>query len=144
MASKLEILIESIPHNLQRYDTCGDYVEKGGLTSIHVSELPDRREMLLIAIHELIEWALCQSKGIPNEEIDRFDFAFEEKYRPHDENEPWGGYARLFNTAMEPGDDPSAPYYHAHQIATGIERILAAEMGVSWQDYETHIQELKK
>src|SRR5271166_5621843 len=130
-----DILIYFIPHAEQRYDTCGDYMfvscgyedPKWANLVIGVSKLKDRREMLLVAIHELIEWALCDTKGITNEEIDEFDLNYAPTPR-----------------AVEPGDCLEAPYYKEHQIATGIERILAAEMGVDWLAYERHIEELSK
>src|SRR5271165_7327512 len=59
----LAIAIRFIPHRLQRYDTCGDYYQMEDTLCVQVSELNDRREMLLVAIHELCEWALCQAKG---------------------------------------------------------------------------------
>ncbi len=130
----MKILIEPIMHSEQRYNTCGDYyfdegpidigASDGPTLRIRVSELKDRREVLLIAIHELIEWALCDSVGISNQVIDEFDLVYK------------GG--------KEPGDEFQAPYYYQHQVATGIERILAAEMGVDWLAYERHINELSK
>lgn len=59
------ILIEFINHSQQRYDTCGDYFlsdhpdmpSAGEVLHVKVSRLPDRREMLLVAIHELgVDW----------------------------------------------------------------------------------------
>lgn len=79
--------------------------------------------MILVAIHELCEWAICDAKGITIKAIDAFDL----------------GEGRGLK---EPGDHPHAPYYHGHQIASGIERILAAELGVDWQSYCRHIDEL--
>ena len=125
--NSLQIEILSIPHSQQRYETCGDYFTRNGVDIIAVSELPDRRETLLVAIHELIEMALCQIAGISNASIDRFDMSPE--YSDYE---------------GEPGDLPAAPYYRQHQIATGIERLLAAEMGVDWLTYERHIQELAR
>lgn len=125
------IVIREVPHHMQRYDTCGDYFmdqdDEGDHLTITVSRLEDRNEMLLVAIHELIEWALCEAKGISLEAIDDFDMHLEG--------------AQL---DIESGDSPSAPYYHQHQIATGVERILAAEMGVDWLEYEQHIKELSQ
>ncbi len=127
----MKIIIETIKHSQQRYNTCGDYYysDYAGADMILVSHLPDRREILLVAIHELIEMALCQVKGISNASIDAFDKEFDEL---------------VFTGGEEPGDRVEAPYYHQHQIATGIERILAAEMGVDWLAYERHIQELSR
>lgn len=96
---------------------------------IKVSHLKDRREMFLIAIHELIEAFLCECAGITEQQVDDFDMNYAEK---------------AVSDPDEPGDYPKAPYYHQHQIATGIERILAAEAGVSWLEYEKHIEELSR
>lgn len=137
--SSLAIWISSIPHNAQRYDTCGDYQYVNNVLSLTISELPSRREMYLVAIHELIEAALCEAEGITHEEIDKFDMG--------PPGGTWQGVTMetaKVSLGYEPGDDIRAPYYHQHQIATGIERILAAEMGVDWLVYERHIQELSK
>jgi hypothetical protein len=137
----LRISIASIPHSSQRYDTCGDYyygqdhIQEDTLF-INVSQLASRREMILVAIHELIEWALCEAAGIGNEEIDEFDKNFN-----HTSPRP-GGRSRTMITDMEPGDSQDAPYYKQHQFATGIERILAAEMEIDWLEYERHIEDL--
>jgi hypothetical protein len=159
------IVIDLVPHQSQRYDTCGDYYMKKGYfmntecTVLHitVSDTGDRREMLLVAIHELCEWAICQAKGITNEEIDKFDLNFEKLIRRANQHENVQEFGNndpdaleelhslgLDNFDTEPGDLPSAPYYHAHQIATGIECILAAEMGVDWLSYDQHIKDLSK
>lgn len=127
LGSHLRISIESIPHKQQRYNTCGDYFEasEGEGVVINVSELPSRREMILVAIHELIEWALCEAEGISIQEIDNFDLHYCGEGLPE-----------------EPGDCDESPYYKQHQIASGIERLLAAEMGVDWLTYERHVAEL--
>lgn len=142
MPMKPLVLITSIPHQDQRYDTVGDYYEMEGLggkfLSISVSQLEDRREVMLIAIHELIEWALCQAKGISNEEIDDFDLNHLKCHATTKDSSN-----RTF-AAEEPGDCTAAPYYRQHQIATGIERLLAAELGVDWEEYSKHCGELSK
>jgi hypothetical protein len=134
----LNIIIIAIPHIMQRYDTCGDWYEAPAFweqmktpgdravrcLQIRVSaELP-RKEQFLAAIHELVEAFLCECAGVSEAEVDKFDLA----YGPPDEGEP--------------GDESIAPYYRQHQFASGIERILAAEAGVDWLNYERHINEL--
>lgn len=122
------ILLET-PHDQQRYDTCGDwYTSSWAGLVIKVSHLKDRREMFLVAIHELIEAFLCECAGVTEAEVDQFD----------------NGHAQMALKGEEPGDCITAPYYRQHQIATGIERILAAEVGVSWLEYEKHIEELSQ
>lgn len=85
----------------------------------------DRRHMMLVVIHELIEQFLSECAGVTNEQIDEFDFAYEAAL---DEGEP--------------GDHILAPYYKQHQFATGIERILAAEANVDWLEYERQVNAL--
>ncbi len=116
------ILIQSIPHANQRYETVGDYIETGGVTKITVSEMPDTRYELLVAIHELIEKTLVDAHGIRVADIDAFDRAFEEARPEGDESEP--------------GDAPNAPYRCEHRFATRIERLLAKALGVDWNIYD--------
>ena len=42
----------------------------------------------------------------------------------------------------EPGDDPRAPYHREHVYATNVERMLAYEMGVNWDEYGERLDEL--
>lgn len=125
----MNIHIEIIPHGQQRYPTVGDWFfdDKGDLT-IRVSKLSDWRREALIAVHELVEVLICKNEGIRQEEVDTFDKEFEEKRLPDNEDEP--------------GDEPTAPYVRQHCIATGIERILAAELDVCWKDYENELNDL--
>src|ERR1700729_1002662 len=75
------VLIRGIPHVDQRYDTCGDwcYQEMTGGTAfcINLTPLPSRREMFLVAIHELIEAFLCECAGVTEKQVDDFDKTFD-------------------------------------------------------------------
>lgn len=126
----LRIFIRSKPHSEQRYDTCGDWEfdPKDGSLTITVSNLQDWRQEFCVAVHELIEVMLCKHRGITQEEVDNFDMAFEE--------------VRQEGNTDEPGDDPLAPYRKEHFFATSIERLLAAELGVDWNEYEKAINSL--
>jgi hypothetical protein len=42
----------------------------------------------------------------------------------------------------EPGDDPRAPYYKEHFFATNIERMIAHEMGIDWNEYSQKVESL--
>jgi len=118
-----QITITVIPPGCQRYTTIGDWTvtEKDGnaFIQIYVSAMNNWRHEALVGLHEAVEAVLCLYMGTDQQEIDDFDKAFEAS-----------------GSEGEPGDQWDAPYYHEHQIATGIERILAAELGVSWQAYE--------
>lgn len=124
----MDILIRTIPHKEQRYETCGDYFVKDGVLNICVSKLSDEKREDLIKLHELIEKTLCKHRGITDESIDAFDMAYEAK-------RPEGDFS-------EPGDCPEAPYVKEHCFATGIERLMAAELGVNWVDYEKELESL--
>jgi hypothetical protein len=116
------IKITVIPHALQRYETVGDWQIAGDTLNIDVSDLGDWRYNMMVGIHEAVEAVLCHANGITQARVDAFDIAFEK--------------ARPLLCIDEPGDDARAPYYKQHQLATGVERMLGAEMGVSWHEYE--------
>jgi hypothetical protein len=126
----MRITIETIPHHWQRYPTCGDWTinNSGNDIDIKISETGNWEYNALVAVHELIEVLLCAHENISQTEVDEFDIEFE-KHRPE-------------GSVEEPGDNLMAPYRKQHCIATGIERIVAAEMNVSWSDYEALINSL--
>lgn len=126
----MKIIIDTIPHSQQRYPTCGDWqwLDGGEVLFIRVSKLSDWRYEILIAIHELIETVLCKNDGDVESDVDAFDIAYEKQRAPGDESEP--------------GDSPRAPYRRQHLIATGIEKILAAELGVDWKAYDKEVVNL--
>jgi hypothetical protein len=114
------ILITSVPHESQRYNTVGDWFSDNPVL-VRVSDLNDSRFELLVALHELVEMSLCQERGITAKDVDEFDFN-------------WKGEG-------EPGDDPAAPYFKEHQFASIIERMMAHELGVDWQAYNKKLDE---
>ncbi len=112
----MKIVIETIPHDHQRYETVGDYFrDDDGTLRIFVSAMADPRSELLVAIHELVEQVMTEAAGISNGEIDAFDL----------------GHPEL----DDPGADPRAPYHRQHTIATAIEMTVCAEIGLSWADH---------
>lgn len=115
----LRINVETVAHDLQRYDTVGDWwVDTEGTWQIRVSEMRCSPFEFLVALHELIEMALCRQKDILEAEVTDFDTHWE-----------------AFPGCSEPGDDMRAPYYHEHQVASGIERMAASELNVNWVEY---------
>lgn len=125
----MNVKIEIIHHSKQRYPTVGDWrFDPDGNLIISVSQLSNWRREMLVAVHELCEALMCRNFGISQDQVDAFDKEFE-KSRPEGD-------------ASEPGDDPAAPYCGPHCTATGIERILSRELGVSWRDYENEINSL--
>jgi len=119
---KMKVVIETIPHSEQRYDTCGDWWQDGDTMHIRVSKMSDPRYEQLVVVHELVEVFLCQHAGITAEQVDAFDL-------------PWEGEG-------EPGDDPAAPYVDQHCFATAVERMLCAAMGIKWTDYDSEVMGL--
>jgi hypothetical protein len=111
----------------QRYPTSGDWEfdAKSGHLLISVSRTGDWREEQSVAFHEFCEALLCIQRGVTQESVDEFDMHFEEARDPQDESEP--------------GDDPRAPYYLEHQIATIVEHLLATHLGLHWPTYNAHV-----
>ena len=124
----MRIVIETIPHGAQRYPTVGDWqFDRHPLTGedalyIKVSEFGSANMHMLVAVHELVEALLCKHRDIAEREVDQFD--------------------KAFTGPGEPGDDMAAPYWQEHQFASGIERLLAAELGVNWVEYERLVDAL--
>ncbi len=125
----MKINIETIPHDKQRYPTSGDYwLDENQVLQVRVSDTGKDDYNALIAIHELIELTLAKSAGISFKIIDNFDKDFEQLRKPED--------------MTEPGDAPNSPYRKQHLIATGVEKILAAELGVDWKAYDDAVNNL--
>jgi hypothetical protein len=126
----MKIQIETVPHDKHRYETVGDYWEADdGVLHVRVSEMDDWRYVILVAVHEVIEMMLTRYRGISEEEISKFDIAFEMRKARSEES-------------GEAGDHPAAPYRKEHFFATNVERLLAAELGVDWSVYERTVDAL--
>lgn len=94
-------------------DTCGDWwTARSGDVHIVVTKLDVLDdEGFLIALHELVEWKLCQKRGITQKFVDDFDMAFKGE--------------------GEPGDDPAAPYREQHRQAMIVEHLVANFLGMT-------------
>ena len=126
----MNIIIKTVPHRHQRYETVGDYFTIGELDTILVSKMGNPDYEFLVAIHELTEMYLCQKRGISESSITAFDIKFEKARKP--------------GNLDEPGDDPKAPYRDEHCIATAVERLVCGVLGVSWKEYEKAVNKLYK
>ena len=125
----MKITIEFIDHSAQRYETCGDYwADKKGNWHIKVSKMGSPVCQKLVAVHELVEFILTDWKGITEQSIMDFDEKFEAKRKKGNNDEP--------------GFDKNAPYKNEHAIATAVELIMCAHMGISWKEYEEKINSL--
>jgi hypothetical protein len=132
------IVIKTIPHSAQRYETVGDYytapLGEGGtpVRQFRISEMQNPDYEFLLAMHELIESHLVQKRGIPDAVIDDFDIAFEaERVKGYFQDE-------------EPGDHPQAPYHREHQFASMIDRLVANELGVDYAAFNQAVMALSK
>lgn len=128
----MNITITTTPYSKMRYPSVGDWLtEENGDIKIIVAETGNPDYNFLIALHELVEVKLCLARGITQKQVDEFDMAFEEQRKKS-----------ITLSTAEPGDNRFAPYRKEHCTATGIERILAAELGVVWHDYEEKLNSL--
>lgn len=119
-----------IAHKLQRYETVGDWMVNplSGEVKILVSKMDDPDYRFLVQAHELIEVYFCLKRGISEQSVTDFDLEYEAR-RPEGD-------------VSEPGDDPKAPYHKEHIFATKIERLLAEELRVDWDEYDRTVGEL--
>jgi hypothetical protein len=125
----MKINIETIPHDQHRYETVGDYwIDEHDVIQMRVSDMKNSDYEFLVILHELIEMQLCKNAGISFKIIDNFDKDYEQLRKD-------GDYS-------EPGDAPNSPYKKQHLIATGVEKIVCAELGVDWQTYDKTVTEL--
>jgi hypothetical protein len=113
------IAIEVIPHASQRYDTVGDWDVGGHIT---VSDMGNEDYEFLVGLHELVEWYLCRKRGISDEAVTAFD--------------------KSYDGPGEPGDALWAPYRAEHKFATFLERQVAMELGVDWNEYDKAVEGL--
>jgi hypothetical protein len=132
----VKIIIETVPHLSQRYNTCGDWqwtqTEKEAALHIKVSEFPSGMRNskylyeFLVGVHEAIEAIACEAAGIGEKQVDNFD------KDPDIE-------ADVQELDIEIGDHPSAPYRKEHCLATGVERILCSVFNIDWYEYESKL-----
>lgn len=125
----MRVIINVIPNDQQRYCTVGDWVWDGDSLTILVSKMGNWRYEMLVAFHELAEALICRHREIPEEIVSAFDIEYERNRAVDD-------------TDSEPGDDPHAPYYREHQFATNVERQLALELDVNWNQYDDTVNNL--
>lgn len=136
--------MRTIDHAEQRYPTTGDWWTEWTagvrefVLQVRVSSVGDWRKEMLVAHHEITEALLCIEAGIDGGHVDAFDIEFE-KARTTDFDASTTTFmfrGKQYDADAEPGDSADAPYYKQHQIATGFERVMAAEMKVDWNLYE--------
>jgi hypothetical protein len=132
------IVIEAVPQHAMRHpydqgrlapspgEHAGDWFfdDSGDLVIRVTGDNLDKPEALLVALHELVEAALCRREGVSQEAVDAFDSDF----ASYEGSMKWA-------FADEPGDQLEAPYRPQHRRAMLIEHLMAQFMGLS--DYGT-------
>jgi hypothetical protein len=128
----LAILIQTISHASQRYQTIGDWQFNASQNSleVQVSEMDNPDYEFLIGIHEAIEAWLCRKAGIMQEQVDEFDMNWKS---------PALNGVDIYD---EPGNDPAALYHKQHIQAGIIERQLALQLGIEWDRYEAALENM--
>jgi hypothetical protein len=120
----MNIIIKTIPHNKQRYDTCGDWwFDKKGDLQIRVSDMGNWKYEYLVGDHETREALICKDRGITQKMVDDFDFKWSD-------------------ILEEPGLSKKAPYYKEHKFATKVEMMTAKELKVNWEKYDKKVLSL--
>jgi hypothetical protein len=126
----MKIVIETIPHEEQRYPTVGDYwIDEDSTIQVRISEFGSDAEMFAVALHELVELMLCRERAIEFEHIDAFDIQYEEQREPED-------------LCSEPGNSVYCPYANEHRFAENLERQFIYECGLNWFEYEEKVESL--
>ena len=143
----MNVIIRTIPHAEQPYNTLGEYfLEEPDLTvgrkertlHIQVSEMGSWRMEMLVAIHELTETLLMIADGIPLGESNKFDEEFEAAREAAEAKQAstFSFRGASYPIEYEPGDALGCPYGEHHTYATAVERLVAARLGVPWRAYE--------
>jgi hypothetical protein len=123
----MKIMIETIPHESQRYPTCGDWLfDTEGNLNIYVSEMGCEESEVAVGVHEMREALSCRRDGIKEEDVSAFDIQFEKERA-----------VGKHSVEAEPGNDERAPYYKQHQTATFAERAFLDH--ITWEEHESNI-----
>jgi hypothetical protein len=123
----MNVSIQMVPPGEMRYQTVGDWQVKGNVLTITVAKSGDSRSDMLVAIHELVEAFVFLQHGGKESAVDAFD-------------KNWKGEFYF----DEAGDDPEAPYYNEHVLATIIERLIAHELPILWDYHEQNVEKADK
>lgn len=130
--SKPLIEVRVVRHDEQRYDSWGDWIwDADGRLLINLSAMTDQRHDFLGAVHEILEALVCRYTGVTQEQVDAFDFPYEEARGKGIKTATCG-----CPITEDPGMDAHAPYRHAHVFAMGVEYGLARIINVDAAEYD--------
>lgn len=120
-----DIVIVTSRPEYQRYPTAGDYWENHDVVNINITEQDNEDYEFLIAIHELVEFWITRKRDIKEEDITNYDLEWEKRNYPK---------------ADEPGNEIDCIYKDEHRFAENIERQIAHEIGVDWEQYNKDLK----
>jgi hypothetical protein len=125
----MNIIIKTIPPTEMREGVDGAdwYVDAAGDLQVRICPMSDPRMEMALKLHEAFEAILCLHDGVTVKQVDEFD-------RQYDLDHP-------DETDCEAGDDPEAPYAKQHSLATAVERIYTAHVGLNWRLYDDELNE---
>lgn len=120
-----DVIIETIRSDEQVYPTCGNYQDFDKYELVSITKQDNEDYEFLVAIHELVEWWITKKRGIKEEDITSYDVAWELRSSPK---------------ADEPGNEEDCPYKKEHRFAENIERQIAHELGIDWEEYNKKLK----
>lgn len=123
-----KINIQIVPLWKQRYDTLGDYYEQDGVLHFKITDTGSPFYNKLILIHELIEQALTEAKGIKEEDILKHDLESEKLVQQG-----------LVSAEAEPGEAEGSPYRQEHILAETVERLMLNHLDITFSKYSDDI-----
>lgn len=128
----MNINIKIQPIANMRYPTVGDYYFlPDGTLQFEIADTGNPLYNKMVLIHEMIEQALLEHRGLPMEAVDEFDLMFEKEREAHQHD-----------LDDEPGFDNRSPYLQEHTVATAVEMMMCAKAGIKWNEYNDTIVNL--
>lgn len=121
----MNINIQVIPPEQMRPEVDGAdwYFDANGDLQVRVCPMSDWKRETLLAIHEAVEAIMCREHGISHHVVDQWDLEFNKTH--------------AFD--VNAGDFTDCPYRREHCAASAIERVLALELNVPWQEYDLEL-----
>lgn len=122
-------LIEQPEH---RFTTIGDWWENpDGTFEVRVTRMNNIKHTMMVLLHEISEWAICQATGVSTKLCDEFDALWEDEID-----------RGLHAVEEEAGFDVRCPYRAGHIFGCGVEHIMCVVLNASWEAYEAECNEL--
>lgn len=159
----MKILIETIPHKEQRYETVGDWqwVRQHEYRAANIwnaeqhcthctgtpreneaigGECPDAPPTLRICVSQMSE--LRYEWLVAIHELVEAILCEKAGITPAQVDEFDMNYSPQVGDPVEPGDSSFAPYHRQHRFASIVEELVAMELGVDWNSYSSEVNSL--